>query len=136
MDNDKIIGTGSTVLCNKLIKKSGLTTDQIYKQSVDFQFGAILHTLQKIHTGKAVLYGDYIKTHGNQNDLLCLMQLFADMKRKWLRFENWIDIATDENQQTLSQDELLDTFSDLAVYSVMAIQMLDYLEKKRNENEK
>lgn len=113
---------------SKLLKLSGLSEEILEKAEVNQDFKSIQETLAKINAGKGVLYGDYIETRSKEPENFALLSLFFDVKRKYVRFENAAKMISEGEQ--LSHAEIIDTLSDLAVYSVMGLMLMKYLEEK------
>lgn len=116
---------------DKLLKLSGLSSEILSKSEKSAEFIAIQDTLAKIHAGKGVLYGDYVKTRSQEPKNFALLSLFFDIKRKYVRFENMAKMIA--SGEKLSHDEIIDTLSDLAVYGVMGLMLMDYLEGNNND---
>lgn len=85
------------------------------------EFNSLADTLCRIHAVKANHYGDYLKTHGDETKELFAVQHFCDIKRKYVRAKNFIERMT--RGESVDFHDLLDTYSDLAVYAVMGLQM-------------
>lgn len=85
------------------------------------EFNSLADTLCRIHAVKAIHYGDYLKTHGDETKELFATQHFCDIKRKYVRAKTFIERMT--RGETVDFHDLLDTYSDLAVYAVMGLQM-------------
>lgn len=85
------------------------------------QFRALANALVSIHGAKAVHYGDYLKTHGDESVQLFAVQHFCDIKRKYVRAKTFIERMT--RGEKIDFTDLLDTYSDLAVYAIMGLQM-------------
>lgn len=113
-----------------LLKRAGITKELLKEAEDDPIFFEILESLGAIHAGKAVLYGDYMETHGVDPEMFCLIQHFCDLRRKFLRAENFIKMRAEGRQ--IDKMELLDTYSDIAVYGMLGIQLLDHLEKRKD----
>jgi hypothetical protein len=120
---------GHEALHDVLLKRAGLTADLIARGKSDPEFSAILSALEAIHRGKEVLYGNYLETHGASPT--ALVEHYADVKRKWVRVQNFV--AKRLNGEKLDYHELMDTFSDMAVYSIMGIQLLRLLIEKEGK---
>jgi len=108
-------------LAKMLTDRAGLSTEMIQRGVPDEQFENICNALKQIHRGKEVLYGNYLETHGGDPTNFALMEHFADFKRKYVRAEIYIKKRLEGDVHDLSQ--LLDTYSDAAVYALMGIQM-------------
>lgn len=117
-----------------LIERAGLTQETISKGSFDAEFETILGALIDIHRGKEVLYGNYIKTHGSEPETFSIVQHFCDMKRKYIRAENFVKIKS-EKEFDIDLVELIDTYSDLAVYAAMGVQLLIHLKQRKTNDE-
>lgn len=113
-----------------MVNRAGLTVDISVRSKNDRTFDAIISGLKRIHDGKEVLYGNYIETHGKDPELFALMEHFADLKRKYIRAEHIMKRLA--KGEIINKMELFDTYSDMAVYAVMGIQLLIHLEE-RNE---
>ena len=116
-----------------LIERAGLSQELIDKGTPDEIFEGILDALKSIHTGKGVLYGSYLETHGSEPANFCLIQHFCDTKRKYVRAENFVKQRADGVEHDIN--ELLDTYSDLAIYAIMGIQLINHLQQRRQSNE-
>lgn len=117
-------------LSQELLKRAGITDELLAaSKKPDVEFEEIVDTLKLIHQGKAVLYGNYIESHKNDGDLLMLVEHYADLKRKYVRVDNFVKKMVNEGEK-ISYEEQLDSFSDLAVYSLLGIQVALYLRKK------
>lgn len=114
-----------------LLKRAGLSEADVAAGRTDNLFNDIADILKDIHKGKEVLYGDYLITHGSDSDKLFLLQHFCDLKRKYVRYENYSKRVLENKDVDIY--ELLDTLSDLAVYSIMGLQMVDELLKREQE---
>lgn len=113
-------------LYDLLVKRAGLTADVLAKGETDAEFGAILGALAAIRSGKEVLYGDYIVTHGSSPT--ALIEHYCDVKRKFVRAQGFMERRMRGEQIAL--EELVDTYSDLAVYSALGIKLLLHLMAK------
>lgn len=119
-------------LRDELIARAGIDSRTIDMGRPDDMFNSILDALRDIHRGKEVLYGDYLKTHGSEPDQFFLTQHFCDLKRKYVRADNFIKRYI-EDKNSISLDQLLDTYSDLAVYAIMGIQCINHvMERAQN----
>jgi hypothetical protein len=116
---------------DKLVKLSGLSDGILLKSKKNANFLAIQDALALIHAGKGVLYGDYVKTRSEEPENFALLSLFFDIKRKYVRFENMAKMIA--SGEKLSHDEIIDTLSDLAVYGVMGLMLMDYFEGEEND---
>lgn len=116
----------------KIIARSGLS-EELFEMDVkpDFDFREILRALQKIHKGKSILYGNYMETHGDENDKLSIIQHYCDIKRKWVRIDNFVKALLEDNE-AIPLEELLDTYSDMAVYSALGIQLVSHLMDRKD----
>ena len=89
----------------------------------------------KIHWQKYTLARAYcmgtMKTRSQEPENFALLSLFFDVKRKYVRFENMAKMIA--SGEKLSHDEIIDTLSDLAVYGVMGLMLMDYLEGNSND---
>ncbi len=117
-------------ICTKLIERSGLSVEIIAAGEHDPEFADIVGALNDIHQGKQVLYGDYVKTHGSESPSFTLLQHFCDLKRKYVRAEHFIKLQLNNDAPPI--EELLDTYADMAVYSVMGIQAINRILKAEN----
>lgn len=113
----------------KLLERAGLTEEMVSRGKVDYAFEEILEAMREIHRGKEVLYGNYMETHGDEGETFSLIQHFCDTKRKYVRAENFVKQQADGGN--ISLDELLDTYCDLAVYSIIGVQLIFHLLEKR-----
>ena len=121
-------------LYSKLIARAGLSTDDVKRGMGNEHFNTIISALSDIHAGKQVLYGDYIKNNGSDAPIFCLMSHFFDIKRKYIRSENFIKDAAAGKKHNINS--LIDTYSDMAVYAILGIQLIVHLDKRRQENVK
>lgn len=102
-------------------------------QEIDIKFFSLALALGEIHSAKGKLYGNYIETHGSEPELMSLTQHFCDIKRKFVRAENYIRLRNEGDKIPL--DDLLDTYSDLAVYGIMGLELIFHiLERDSGEN--
>lgn len=92
------------------------------------QFNYFCDSFKRIHAAKAVHYGDYIKTHGDETPQLFAVQHFCDIKRKYVRAKTFVERMTRGEQVDFT--DLLDTYSDLAVYAIMGLQMAFHCREK------
>lgn len=120
-------------MLNTLIERAGLTNDIMAKAKINSDFEAITDVLKDIHAGKSVLYGDYMKTHGADSENWGIIQHFLDLKRKYVRAENFVDRKV--NGEDIELEEMLDTYSDMAVYSIMGVQIIFKYIKERDEKD-
>jgi hypothetical protein len=119
-------------LLQTLIARSGLTLDIMAYGQDNPVFAEILKAMGLIHTGKQVLYGDYLQTHGSDPLLFALMEHFCDVKRKYVRAEHFVKKASEGT--LLDLDELLDTYCDLAVYGAIGVQLVNHLKRREELN--
>lgn len=117
MDKSHIIDT--------LVERAGLSFNDVVMGAHDPDFEAITEAMIQIHRGKEVLYGNYLKTHGSEPAKFSLIQHFCDTKRKYVRAENFIKLHSEDKAPSLEQ--LMDTYSDLAVYAIMGVQLVFHL---------
>lgn len=109
-----------------MIERAGLSHKIIDQGKEDENFLSILHGMALIHKGKEVLYGNYMKTHGNDPENFALMEHYADIKRKWIRADNFMRKRM-SGDESIDLMELLDTYSDIAVYAAMGAQLILHL---------
>ncbi len=112
-----------------MIERSGLTSEIIDKGAPDPRFSKILSGMTHIHKGKEVLYGSYLETHGDDPELFALMEHFADLKRKYIRAEHFMKKRMEG--QDIELEELFDTYSDMAVYAAMGIDLIYYIMEQK-----
>lgn len=105
-----------------LVHQADLSREVLDCATNDHEFLKVLHGLEQIHNGKGVLYGNYLETHGQGNELLCLTEHFCDMKRKYIRADHYIKQRFNDNNLPLT--ELLKSYSDLAVYAMLGLQLV------------
>ena len=116
-----------------ILSKSGVTdsSPQVSHSEEHHQYAVFSDVLVKIHGAKAVQYGDYLKTHGDETSQLFAMQHFCDIKRKYVRAKVFMErMARGED---VNFEELLDTYSDLAVYAIMGLQMAFHCMEKTEQ---
>ena len=112
-----------------IIDRAGLSQAEVAAGKADPDFEAIVDALVDVHRGKEVLYGNYMETHGSEPENFCLIQHFCDTKRKYVRAENFVKLKADNKSVELVQ--LLDTYADMAVYSIMGVQMVMHLMNRK-----
>ena len=91
------------------------------------EFKEIQEALYKINRGKSRYYGDYIQNilKDEPTQMMVIIQLFLETKRKWTRLNNLVkEISKNSSPEPKQIESLLDTLSDLGVYSVMNIHLL------------
>jgi len=118
-----------------ILSKSGVTdsSPQVSHSEEHHQYAVFSDVLVKIHGAKAVQYGDYLKTHGDETSQLFAMQHFCDIKRKYVRAKVFMErMARGED---VNFEDLLDTYSDLAVYAIMGLQMAFHCMEKTEQPE-
>lgn len=108
-----------------IVERAGLTQKDIEQGKPDQVFETIVAALVDVHRGKEVLYGNYMETHGSEPENFCIIQHFCDTKRKYVRSENFVKLKADNKDVELVQ--LLDTYADMAVYSIMGVQLIMHL---------
>lgn len=121
-------------IINALVARASLTDAIVAKGKSDPDFDSILQGLSAIHKGKEVGYGSYKKANESVPVDFRIIFHYADMRRKFIRLENLAMQAT-KKDGGVDFFDLLDTYSDLAVYAAMGLQMifdicLDKEEKK------
>lgn len=119
-------------IADLMIERAGLSSKILSHSVSDPQFDLILQGIRQIHNGKEVLYGQYIKTHGEDPKLFALMEHFADIKRKFIRAETFLKKSMSGHDIDLV--ELFDTYVDIAVYGALGVQLLSHLMRKQNES--
>jgi hypothetical protein len=106
------------------------TRDDFVGGAHAFEFHVILLALQKIGDAKVDSYGDSrMRVESADYDT---KMLYSDLHRKHIRINELmaaIKIAI-WSGEPIPVDTLMETFSDLAVYSVRGIQILRRLEEK------
>ena len=116
----------------RMVSRAGLTHELVDKGSDDNEFHQILQGMKLIRKGKEVLYGNYIETHGSDPTNFALMEHFADLKRKYVRAEHFMKLTMSGGD--IDINELFDTYSDMAVYAAMGIQLIEHLiERDKND---
>lgn len=113
-----------------LIERAGLTQDLINMGSADEGFKDIVQAMLAIHKGKEVLYGNYMETHGSDPKYFALMEHYADVKRKFVRADNYLKKALAGADIDIM--ELLDTYCDIAVYGAIGVQLVLHLKEREN----
>lgn len=116
---------------DKMVVRAGLTSHTIGLGSDDPGFTDILGGMSYVHQGKEVLYGKYLETHGSDPEMFALMEHFADIKRKFVRAEQFMKKRMDGKD--ISIDELFDTYSDLAIYGALGVQLVQHLIERGGE---
>lgn len=115
-----------------MFRRSGLTASLYEKGGSDKSFEEVLQGMKIVHQGKEVLYGHYVETHGSDPKMFALMEHFADIKRKFVRAEHFMKKSLDGEDFDIL--ELFDTYSDIAVYGAMGVQLIAHLiERDGNE---
>lgn len=115
-----------------LLKRAGITHELLNAGKSDDLFAEILSAMKAIHRGKEALYGNYMETHGNDPTNFALMEHFCDIKRKFVRADGFIKKRMEGNNIDLK--EMLDTYSDIAVYGAIGVQLVIHLmEREQNE---
>lgn len=105
-----------------LLERAGVSMDRLPFELPESKFKDILKVLEEIQHVKAQQYGDYIKQQKDVTARLALFDHFVNIRRKFKRAEHTIERIVDREA---NPDDLLDTYSDLAVYAVLGI-MLAY----------
>lgn len=94
------------------------------------RFLEIINGFASIHQGKSEHYGDYIASLDLDNtpEAMTLAHLHSDIKRKWTRLDSLIKkrVAGGCN---IDFDDLIDTLSDMGVYSAMCIDAIVELQE-------
>jgi hypothetical protein len=116
-------------LRDHLVERSGLTSDIILRSQPDLYFKAILEAMETIKNGKEVLYGDYMQVHGGDPELFALMEHFADVKRKFVRAQEYMKKRA--NGADIAMVELLDTYIDMAVYGALGVRLVAHLMERK-----
>lgn len=119
---------------DRLIKRAGLTIDMVEKGKRDHYFEEILDGLEMVHRGKEVLYGRYLEIHGSDPQMFALMEHFADLKRKYVRAEHFMKHSMEGVEIDIL--ELYDTYTDMAVYAAMGVQLIEHLMERENAPDK
>lgn len=117
-----------------LFKRAGIDTLKDFGGTSDDIFRSITNVILDIHGDKSFLYGNYIETHGNDPELMCLFEHFSDLKRKFVRAENYIRKRADG--VNIDIEELLDTYLDLAVYGALGVQLILHLRRRQSKADK
>ena len=115
-----------------LLKRAGLTKEDSLSGPLDSTFDEIAFALCDVRQGKEKLYGNYIENNGGEPEVFCLVQHFCDIKRKFVRAENITKLKSEGKEVDL--EHLIDTYADLAVYSMIGIQLIMHL-MERNQSE-
>lgn len=114
---------------DELKVRAGVHPDALESDSEEvFEFNSFANAMCSIHAAKAIHYGDYLKTHGDESVELFAVQHFCDIKRKYVRAKTFIERMT--RGESVDFTDLLDTYSDLAVYAVMGLQMAFHCREK------
>lgn len=118
-----------TNITTLLLSLSSITELDVELGQENPEFKEIQEALYKIHMGKSRFYGDYLANilKDDPTKTMIIIQLFLEMKRKWTRFNNIVkDISLSPSWEIDQKrvHSLLDTLSDLGVYSVMNIHCL------------
>lgn len=92
------------------------------------QFRMFADAMTQIHGAKAIHYGDYIKTHGSDTPQIFATEHYCDIKRKYVRAKTFVERMT--RGEAVDFTDLLDTYSDLAVYAIMGLQMAFHCREK------
>lgn len=98
------------------------------------KMGQILGALYHVHRGKGVLYGNFINNKKNSPELLAIIEHYCDIKRKWVRINNIIHKLSNFGPQNpveeISESDLklalFETYTDLAVYSAMGLELIHH----------
>jgi hypothetical protein len=109
---------------SKLLTLAGIKLEK-GPHEIDIRFFSVMLALGEIHSAKSKLYGDYMETHGSEPELMALTQHFCDIKRKFVRAENYIRLRNEGDKIPL--DDLLDTYADLAVYGIMGLELIFHI---------
>ena len=109
-----------------IIKRSELLPKDIADGKDDLLFDEILRAMRDVHRGKENIYGNYLETHDDEEIATRLLQHFFDVKRKYIRASNFL-AKNPMNLDKIDCTQLLDTYMDLAIYSVMGVQLLLHL---------
>lgn len=90
----------------------------------------IVEALLDIHRIKGQVYGDYVRNKFQEGKDTALFAHFIDIQRKFMRAKN-INIMLMKGQHH-DRDDLFDTYSDLAVYSILGILLIKALIEEDN----
>ena len=110
-------------------KLSGVEQLEFDLKDVNPEFVAIVEKLISVHAGKSLLYGDYIDNR-DEKDSVAIFEHYNDIKRKFIRVENFYTRTVIGEQVDIK--ELIDTYTDLAVYSILGLQLIFHIMEKDN----
>jgi hypothetical protein len=118
-----------TDITSLLLSLSSITELDVELGKENPEFKEIQEALYRIHMGKSRFYGDYLSNilKDDPTKTMIIIQLFLEMKRKWTRLNNIVKEISLSPSWEIDQKRvhsLLDTLSDLGVYSVMNIHCL------------
>ena len=119
---------------DKMLGRAGLGYEWVEEfGKPDPDFYEILKGMSLIHRGKEVLYGEYMQTHGGDPTKFALMEHFADVKRKYVRAENFLKMTL--NDKEIDIWELFDTYCDMAVYAAMGVQLVLHITEREKDEQ-
>lgn len=113
----------------ELLTRASIHPDAVGAETMETkEFKELVDALQRIYAVKATHYGSYIATHGQDSPQLFATEHFCDIKRKYVRAKTFIERMT--RGEVVDFTDLLDTYSDLAVYAIMGLQMAFHCREK------
>jgi hypothetical protein len=119
-------------LVERLCRLASLSPNDCALGTISDEFRDIAGAYVSIATGKQTHYGDYVGNLANDPEQLQIIQLYCEVKRKWVRFDNMIKrIASGD--KSVKHDELIVVMADLGVYSILAIQLFLAQERARKQ---
>ncbi len=92
-------------------------------------FHEVRSALGLIHNGKSRFYGDFYRnmTGDHPTPVMLVMMLYLETRRKWIRLDNIVKEITSDPVGPHREDlliKLLETLSDLGVYSALNIEAI------------
>jgi hypothetical protein len=109
------------LLKKKIAEKSGC--DLKNKNFSADAFENVCSILQELHQEKQKYYGDYFERIKKFPNDLNIIRNFLEVEKKYFRCENIMKDIMVKNSKEIAE-RILDSYVDLAVYSIMGLAML------------
>lgn len=115
--------------CYKIFHMSGISDLDVPIDQPEFS--QIAMTITHIYNGKSELYGNHLKRL-DKDDFMAMMESYNEIKRKYSRIDNWVR-TTINNGSDFEPCDLVESYSDLAAYSIMGLLTIFELMERAND---
>jgi hypothetical protein len=119
-------------LIEEILTHAGMKWEDVADGMVEDDFSSVLVALWNVKAFKERQYGNYVDDQMQGHWKVALIDHFINIRRKFNRAQKAVTDAQNESLPPFT--ELVDTYADMAVYSILGIILINAMRKKHGNN--